>query len=86
MSFTSLLTDTELPLASAAVAFFAGVVLPQNVKDFASGVPSDVGQRSPPPNRARMAFPGSRIRCNELADSPTMGSDFQNLTASGDSP
>jgi hypothetical protein len=42
MSFTSLLTDTELPLASAAVAFFAGVVLPQNVKDFASGVPSDV--------------------------------------------
>lgn len=42
MSLTSFFTDTEILLISSAVAFVAGVVLSQRVKDAIKGVPSEV--------------------------------------------
>lgn len=42
MSLTSFLTDTQILLAATAVAFIAGVVLSQRVKDKLRGVPSEL--------------------------------------------
>lgn len=41
MSFTQFLTDTEALLATGGVAFVAGVVLSQRVKDAVKGVPGE---------------------------------------------
>jgi hypothetical protein len=40
-AFTTFLTDTQLILVTAAVAFVAGVVLSQRVKDSIKGVPAE---------------------------------------------
>ena len=41
-SLTTFLTDTELMLVASGVAFAAGVMLSQRVKDALKGVPSEV--------------------------------------------